>query len=155
MFAFSENILNINKINEEVSGKPTSIVNTLATPQSFWSEWLVFILTIGVIFVVLFFIYRFIRYRGFSSSGSFLTSLDTLYLDNNTKISIVKVGNNYYLIGHNSNSIVNLGKIEDESLIENIGMNFKTTRTFKDIFLSKTTKNFTLEKAKDRLKKLK
>jgi flagellar biogenesis protein FliO len=154
MFGFSDDILNINNLNKKISQGATG-VKVISTPNSgIWFQWISFFLSVGAILLILFFIYRFLKRKTFSSSN-IVNILDTVYLDNTTKISVVKIGANYFVMAYNNNSIVKISDITDDSIIENLKLNLRSSQTFKDIFLSKTTKNFTLQKAKDRLNKLK
>jgi flagellar biogenesis protein FliO len=154
MFAFADNILNIDKINKQIAAPAaSSISKNVGVGNSI--QWLSFILAVLVICVILFFIYKFIEHKRVKVQGNYLKVIDTVSLDVNNRVSVVQIGGDYYLIGYNSNSIVKLSDIDDESLIENFKLNVNTTRKFKDIFLSKTTKNFTFQKAKDRLNNLK
>ncbi len=154
MFGFSNDIININNLNKKIGEGATS-VKVVSTPNSgMWLQWLSFFLSVGAVLLILFFVYRYLKHKTFSSSG-IINVLDTVYLDNVTRISIVKIGANYFVMAYNNNSIVKISDITDDSIIENLKLNINSSKTFKDIFLSKTTKNFTLKKAKDRLNKLK
>jgi flagellar biogenesis protein FliO len=154
MFAFSEDILNINNLNKKI-GEGATRTQSVSPPSSGNAlQWVSFFVTLLAIIVILFFIYKILKRKSVSSVG-LINILDTVYLDNNTKISIVKIGESYFAMAFNSNSIVKLMDITDDSMIETLKLDLKSSQTFKDIFLSKTTKNFTLQKAKDRLNKLK
>jgi flagellar biogenesis protein FliO len=155
MFAFADNILNIDKINKQIVATSTTSSISKSVGAGAGIQWLSFAIAISIIIVILFFLYRFIKFRKVKIQGDYLKVIDTISLDINNRISVVQIGGDYYLIGYNSNNIVKISDISDESLIENFKLNVNTTRKFKDIFLSKTTKNFTFQKAKDRLKNLK
>ncbi len=155
MFAFADDILNINNLNKKITHLSSSSSIPVHSNSGILIQWTVFMLTVIIIAVILFFVYKFVKSKSIYSSGNYLEVLDTVFLDNNNKVSIVRLGSGYYLIAYNSNSVVKISDIEDESIIENLKLNLSTNKSFKNIFLSKTTKNFTIQKAKDRLKNLK